>query len=74
MDGITLVRLALAVITDRLLIILALTLSFSLSCWAMYDPRYERLGVMAFFCFFSYLVVNTKERVKNEFKTESTNE
>jgi len=74
MDGIALVRLALAVITDRLLIILALTLSFSLSCWAMWNPRWETLTVMAFFCFFSYLVVNTKERVKNEFKTESTNE
>jgi len=74
MDGIALVRLALAVITDRLLIILALVLSFSLSCWAMYDPQWERLGVMAFFCFFSYLVVNSKERYKHELKTETNGE
>ena len=74
MEAVALIRLALNVITERLLVILTLALSFTLSCWAMWDPKYERLGVMAFFCFFSYLVVNTKERVRNEFKTESTNE
>jgi len=62
MDGIALVRLALNVITDRLLIILALALSFTLACWAMWNPRWETLTVMAFFCMFSYLAINSKVR------------
>jgi hypothetical protein len=66
MDAVALVRLALAVITDRLLVIIALVLSFSLACWTMYEPQLERLGTMAFFSIFSYLVINVKERNKHE--------
>jgi hypothetical protein len=64
MEAIGLIRLALGIISDRLLVILALALSFSLSCWAMYDPNWERLATMAFFSIFSYLVINIKERTK----------
>jgi len=66
MDGIALVRIALNVITDRLLVILALGLSFSLACWTMYFPTWERMGTMAFFSIFSYLVINIKERNQHE--------
>ena len=66
MDAVALVRLALAVISERMLSILALGLSFSLACWTMWDPRWERLGTMAFFSIFSYLLINIKERNTNE--------
>ena len=66
MDAVALVRLALAVISERMLSVLALGLSFSLACWTMWDPRWERLGTMAFFSIFSYLLINIKERTTNE--------
>jgi hypothetical protein len=66
MEAVALVRLALGVITDRLLVIIALGLSFSLACWTMYIPTWERLGTMAFFCVFSFALINIKDRVKNE--------
>jgi hypothetical protein len=62
MEAVALVRLALGIITDRLLVILALILSFSLACWAMWNPRWETLAVMTIFSFFSYLAINTKVR------------
>ena len=62
MEAVALVRLALGIITDRLLVILALILSFSLACWAMWNPRWETITVMALFCLFSYLAINTKVR------------
>ena len=66
MDAISIIRLALKVISDRLLTILALLLVFSLSCWTMYEPQLERLGTMAFFSIFSYLLLNTRKRESNE--------
>ena len=66
MDAVTVIRLALRVISDRLLTIMALLLVFSLSCWTMYEPQLERLGTMAFFSLFSYLLLNTRKRETNE--------
>jgi len=65
MDSVTLikfVRLALEVVSDRLLTILSLLMTFVLSCWTMSTPTLERLGMSAFFALFSYLIVRTKER------------
>jgi hypothetical protein len=62
MEAVALVRLALNIITDRLLVILSLALSFTLACWAMWNPRWETLTVMAFFSMFSYLAINSKVR------------
>jgi hypothetical protein len=73
MDAIALIRIALSIITDRLLVILAMGLSFSLACWTMYFPTWERMATMAFFSIFSYLVINIKERnhhESTELKTE----
>jgi hypothetical protein len=69
MDSVTLVkfvRLALEVICERLLTILGLSMSFLLACWTMTSPTVERLGMSAFFACFAYLVVRTKEGIKNE--------
>jgi hypothetical protein len=65
MDAITVVRVALNVICQRLLIVLVLGLSFGLACWVCYEPAWERLVVMAFFSIFSYLCINIKERIQN---------
>jgi len=70
LDGIALVRLALNIITERLLIIFILLLSFFLCCWTMYDPSWERLAVSFFFSMFSYLAINQK--VRNNIETNPT--
>jgi len=70
MEAVALVRLALAVITDRLITILALIASSIMCGWTMWNPMWERVVTLAIFVIFSYLVVNTKERNKNELKTQ----
>lgn len=69
MDNVKLLRLALSVISDRLLTLCGLVMSFALACWTMEQPTWERLGMSAFFALFSYLLVMAKERKQNE-KTE----
>jgi len=71
MEAVALVRLALAVITDRLITILALIASSIMCGWTMWNPMWERVVTLAIFVIFSYLVVNTKERNKNELKAEN---
>ena len=71
MEAVALVRLALAVITDRSITILALVASSIMCGWTMWNPMWERVVTLAIFVVFSYLVVNTKERNKNELKAEN---
>jgi len=71
MDAVTLIRLALAVISDRLITILALLASSVMCGWTMWNPMWERVTTLAIFVVFSYLVVNTKEKNnEREAKTE----
>lgn len=65
MDAIQIVRLALNVISERLLTIIALGMVFGLACYTMSNPDPLRLGTMAFFAVFSYLLLKNRE-VKNE--------
>jgi len=74
MEAVALVRLALAVITDRLITILALIASSIMCGWTMWNPMWERVVTLAIFVIFSYLVVNTKERNKNELETKNSRE
>lgn len=62
MDGIRLVRIALAVLTDRLITIMSLSMSCGLACWVMWGPQWNRVATLAIFVLFSYLVIRTKER------------
>jgi hypothetical protein len=62
MDGIQVVTIALKVIADRLITILALLTSFALGCWTMWGPMWERVSTLAIFVLFSYLLVKAKER------------
>lgn len=66
MDAITLIRLALVVISDRLITILALLASSVMCGWTMWNPMWERVVTLAIFVVFSYLVVNIKERNRDE--------
>ena len=70
MDAVVLIRLALAVISDRLITILALLASSVMCGWTMWNPMWERVTTLAIFVVFSYLVVNTKE--KNNERKEKT--
>lgn len=56
------VRLGLSVITDRLLTMCTLWMTFGLTCWAMYMPSIERLYVAAGFALVVYLPSLVKER------------
>ena len=71
MEAVALVRLALGIITDRLITILALLASSVMCGWTMWNPMWERVVTLAIFVVFSYLIVNVKERKQNEPKTEN---
>jgi len=61
MDAVQMVRLALSVITDRLLTILALAGTFVLSLWIMQEPELISLGTEIIFAVFAYLLIRNKE-------------
>ena len=61
MDGIQIIKVALAIITDRLISILALLTSFALGCWTMWEPEWTRVATLAIFVVFSFQLVNIKE-------------
>ena len=71
MEAVALVRLALEIITDRLITILALLASSVMCGWTMWNPMWERVVTLAIFVVFSYLIVNVKERKQNEPKTDN---
>ena len=71
MEATAIIRLALSVITDRLITILALLTSFGLGCWAMWGLGWERVTILAIYVIFSYLTVRTKEK-KSEEQTTTT--
>ena len=56
------IRLALEVISDRLITILALAMSCGLACYTMWVGDWTRVATLAIFVVFSYLVIQTKER------------
>jgi len=71
MEAVALVRLALGVITDRLITIMALVAASIMCGWTMWNPMWERVVTLAIFVVFSYLIVNVKERKQNEPKTDN---
>lgn len=62
MDGVALVRLALGIITDRLITILGLISSSVMCGWTMWGPTWERVICLAIFVIYAYAVVTAKER------------
>ena len=62
------VNLALAVIAERLIVILALSMCMVLACWAMWDPMQGRLITLGLFAILVYipLIVRGKKNVVHE--------
>jgi len=71
MEAVAIIRLALKIISDRLITILALIASSVMCGWTMWNPMWERVVTLAIFVVFSYLIVNVKERKQNEPKTDN---
>jgi hypothetical protein len=74
MEAIVIIRLALKVISDRLITILALVASSIMCGWTMWNPMWERVTTLAIFVVFCYLIVNVKERTRNEPQAEKSGE
>ena len=71
MEAVAIIRLALKIISDRLITILALIASSVMCGWTMWNPMWERVVTLAIFVVFSYLIVNVTERKQNEPKTDN---
>lgn len=67
---IKLVRIGLTVITERLILIMCLMMSFGLACWAMYDPETNRLITLGLFAILVYLPLMLRERKENDVNKE----
>jgi hypothetical protein len=74
MEAVALIRLALKIISDRLITILALVASSIMCGWTMWNPMWERVTTLAIFVVFCYLIVNVKERIRNEPQAEKSGE
>ena len=66
MDATSIIRLALAVISDRLITIAALLTSFGLGCWTMWGMGWERVTTLGIYVIFAYLLVTAKEKSNAE--------
>ena len=60
------IRMSMDIISMRLLSILAMSMSFLLALWTMFDPSWERMGMAGFFAVCIYLPCISWERKKNE--------
>lgn len=61
------VRMAMEVISLRLLTILSMVMSFALAVWTMLEPSYERMAMAAFFAVCVYLpCINIERGKKND--------
>jgi len=56
------VRIALEVLSDRMVTILALSMSCGLACYTMWAGDWTRVATLGIFVLFAYLVVQTKEK------------
>ena len=65
-DSLKIVTLALKVLSERLLSLLSLLTSFTLGCWTMWGPVWERVVTLGIFVVFAYLLVYSKERGRRE--------
>ena len=59
---IAVLRIALGVITDRLLTVLSLAMTFTLACWAMNQPDIQREAMAGFFALAVFLPCIIRER------------
>jgi hypothetical protein len=56
------VRMALSVLSERILTICSLWMTFGLACWVMYDPSLLRIYVLCGFALLGHIPSVMKER------------
>jgi hypothetical protein len=61
-ESIQIIRLALGVISDRLITIVALLSSCGLTCYTLWAGGWERVATLAIYVIFAYLTVGIKEK------------
>ncbi len=59
-------RIALSVIADRLIRILALLAGLVMCSWAMWGPTWERVLTLAIFVLFAYALARTQQPEKRD--------
>ena len=64
------IRIAFEVLSERVFSILAMAMTFALSCWAMSEPTYERLGMAGFFAVAVFIPSLSRERKSHGIKAE----
>lgn len=62
MESIQIIRIALGVISDRLITIVALLSSCGLTCYTLWAGGWERVATLAIYVVFAYLTVSNKEK------------
>jgi hypothetical protein len=60
------VRIAITVLSERLLTILCMSMAFALACWAMWHPENGRLITLGLFAILVYIPLMLQQRKKNE--------
>jgi hypothetical protein len=65
------IRIALEVLSERVFSILAMSMTFALSCWAMYEPTWERMAVAGAFGVAVFIPSLRVERKSHGAKTEN---
>ena len=71
MDATVVFRLALEVISDRLITIIALLTSCGLTCYTLWAGSWERVVTLAIYVVFAYATVTVKEK-RNETRHETS--
>jgi hypothetical protein len=71
-ESIQIIRLALGVISDRLITIVALLSSCGLTCYTLWAGGWERVATLAIYVIFAYLTVGIKEK-SNAIHSKSEN-
>ena len=67
---IQIIRIALGVLTDRILTVLSLIMAFSLYCWAMWGPEIERIVTATSFAVLVFLPALIKEKSRDRVETQ----
>ena len=62
MEATQIIRIALGVISDRLITIVALLSSCGLPCYTLWAGGWERVATLAIYVIFAYLTVTVKEK------------
>ena len=71
MDALTVLRLTMSIVTQRLIMLAGLVMACFLAAWVMYEPSWERVVALAIFNAMSYLLLTSKEKSNDVRNPES---